>query len=152
MDSRPLNNAEKAIYDEARRLLDEGMEAPMFSERFFGPEGRLRGLAATAQERAALTRSTLYQWLQEQVERLRGGEARRFEQETAAASGRLTIVVPRSLHAALKSEAVSEGVSLSELIRLKLGVPYRTSTLLMVGSPTTEGARGTRRRSSSPQR
>jgi len=48
-----------------------------------------------------------------------------FEKEIAAHSGRLTVVVPKSLHAALKKEAAQEGVSLSELIRLKLGVAYR---------------------------
>ena len=55
----------------------------------------------------------------------------RFERETRSSSGRLTVVVPRSLHGALKGEAANEGVSLSELIRLKLAVPYRQMTELL---------------------
>ncbi len=49
------------------------------------------------------------------------------------AGGRLTVSVPRRLHVALKREAAGEGVSLSELIRLKLSWPYRQVTSQMLG-------------------
>jgi hypothetical protein len=39
--------------------------------------------------------------------------------------------MPKSLHAALKREAAKEGVSLSELIRLKLGYPYHLLTSIL---------------------
>jgi predicted HicB family RNase H-like nuclease len=59
------------------------------------------------------------------METLDKEELRSFEADLERVSGRLTVVVPKSLHAALRAEAVREGISLSELIRLKLGVPYR---------------------------
>ena len=50
------------------------------------------------------------------------------------------MVVPKSLHAALKREAVQEGISLSELIRLKLGVAYRDIAGLLVTHALLEPA------------
>ena len=79
-----------------------------------------------------LLASELHRWLKEKYEQLRLTDAAKFERETKVASGRLTIAVPRSLHAALKSEAAAEGVSLSELMRLKLSMPYRQMANMLV--------------------
>jgi predicted HicB family RNase H-like nuclease len=125
LNVRKLGKTEKDIYREARRALNSGIGAAAFAEKFFGPGGRLATLCTSEAERRDLVRSDLYKWLQARAAELRKQEAQRFEQEVESCSGRLTIVVPRSLHAALKEEAGWEGVSLSELIRLKLGVPYR---------------------------
>jgi hypothetical protein len=57
-----------------------------------------------------------------------------YRGEVAQASGRLTLNLPRSLHAALKREAASEGVSLNELIRLKLGLVYRDALQALMAS------------------
>jgi hypothetical protein len=138
MGLRGLNKRETAIYQEAQRLLQEGVGAIDFSEAFFGPQGRLADLYETPPERAAAVKSALYQWLQQQVARLRHEEVDRFEREVAGLSGRLTIQVPRSMHAALKQEAALEGVSLSELIRLKLGVPYRMSADWLAAKPNAQ--------------
>jgi predicted HicB family RNase H-like nuclease len=133
--------AEKSIYDEARRLLSEGTTAADFSSRFFAAGGALAKLSRNEDQRKALVTSDLYRWLKERLNELRRQEADTFESEVQQASGRLTITVARSLHAALKEEARYEGVSLSELIRLKLSIPYKTTARLQLSErKTTSGA------------
>ena len=119
-------------------LLEQGVDAPTFSARFFGLNGELATLGQGRKARQEIVESELYRWLKERYTELRLRDAARFEQETRSASGRLTVVVPRSLHGALKNEAASEGVSLSELIRLKLSVPYRQMTDLLVPGRVAE--------------
>jgi hypothetical protein len=126
MNVKRLRTAEKEIYSEAVRLLKSGTNAADFSRRFFGPDGLLRTLWNTDTERRALVDSELYRWLEREHSKLRTRDARAFAKEVESLSGRLTVVVPRSLHAALKREAAMEHVSLSELIRLKLGIPYHS--------------------------
>lgn len=123
-----MSLTEKTIREEAKTLLKKGVTAPEFSRLFFGPEGRLRALWTSPEERRQGVNSELYRWLQAQLATLRSREVDEFEQEVQALSGRVTIVIPKSLHAALKREAQLEGVSLSELMRLKLAVKYSQST------------------------
>ncbi len=132
IDETQLDPREQKILSKATELLGGDVDAPAFSARFFGPKSEIARLGTGREERQRILRSELYKWLKARYEELRLRDAGRFEQETRAASGRLTVVVPRSLHVALKSEAASEGVSLSELIRLKLAVPYRQMTDLLV--------------------
>jgi predicted HicB family RNase H-like nuclease len=120
-----LSKTELHIYEEAQQMLSEGTNAMEFSSRFFGPNSRLAKLGSGRKERRKLAESKLYKWLQAQVADLRKKESASFEKDVEASSGRLTISVPKSLHAALKKEASDEGISLSELIRLKLGFSYR---------------------------
>ncbi len=111
------------------------MDAASFSARFFGPEGQLTQLGQNHEGRRRILDSELYRWLKAQYEELRQRDGAEFERELKSVSGRLTVVVPLSLPAALKGEASSEGVSLSELIRLKLTIPYRQMTGLLTRSP-----------------
>ena len=127
-----LTENEKQIYQDASDLLEKGTDAPTFSSQFFGPQGRLNRLGQTREDRERVLKSSLYRLLKSKYAELRLRDAARFEQDLKLASGRLTVSVPRSLHAALKDEAASEGVSLSELIRLKLMVPYRQMTDLLL--------------------
>lgn len=66
-------------------------------------------------------------------------------------SGRSTIVVPKSLHGALRQEAV-EGISLTERIRLSLVVPLRNRLRSSQGPCRSQSAAGQAafRRSSPP--
>jgi predicted HicB family RNase H-like nuclease len=128
---KTLSEDEKVIYQAAVEALRQGTTVAAFTEQFFGPEGMLRRLATTKAEREVLVKTKLYQWLKEQVVEMRRTEAKAFNQETATLSGRLTVVVARSLHSALRREAVEEGVSLSELIRLKLSLPYSEAVALL---------------------
>jgi predicted HicB family RNase H-like nuclease len=139
---KTLNNDEKAIYQAAVEALRQGTTVAAFTEQFFGPKGMLRRLATTKAEREALVKTKLYQWLQQQAAELRRTEAKAFDHEVAALSGRLTVVVAKSLHGALRREAVEEGVSLSELIRLKLSLPYSEAVALL--------SAGTKRRTTTP--
>ena len=132
IDETQLSASERAIYRKAVDLLAKGIDAPTFSASFFGPKGALSRLGQNREGRQELVKSDLYRWLKERHSRLRLRDAARFNQDLKAASGRLTVVVPKSLHAALKGEAQAEGVSLSELIRLKLAVPYRQMTDLLI--------------------
>ena len=118
---------EKTLQSEAKKMLKSGVTAPEFSAHFFGPAGKLASLCSTSAERKLIVSSEIYRWLQQQLAILRAQEAEAFNQETKALSGRVTIVIPKSLHAALKQEATSEGVSLSELMRLKLAVKFSHS-------------------------
>ncbi len=131
IDESTLSKAELQIYREARRLLGQNTDAVTFSARFFGPQGELTRLGQGREERRRILCSELYRWLKASYTTLRQRDSAQFEKDLKSASGRLTVVVPKSLHAALKSEAGSEGVSLSELIRLKLGIPYRHMTELL---------------------
>ena len=132
MDVEALNKTEREVYQRAKELLVQRISAPEFSARIFGPDGLLRRLWKTDAERKDIVASELYRWLKKALTELRDREAAEFEKEIASLSGRLTVVVPKSLHAALKREAVQEGISLSELIRLKLGVAYRDVAGLLV--------------------
>lgn len=123
--SSSLNKKERHLFEEAQQMLADGTDALEFSSHFFGHHGALSGLGSDRKARRKLTESELYKWLQHQVGLLRKQEAASFEKELEAASGRLTITIPKSLHVALKQEARNEGISLSELIRLKLGFSYR---------------------------
>lgn len=138
MNVRTLNKTEREIYREAESLRERGIAAPVFSARFFGSDGLLRTLWKTDGERKAVIGSELYRWLKDCLGGIRDRDVAAFEKEVAALSGRLTVVVPKSLHAALKREAVQEGISLSELIRLKLGVAYRDIAGLLVTSGPLE--------------
>jgi predicted HicB family RNase H-like nuclease len=119
-----LCDAEKQVYQAAVNALQAGVTAPEFSRQFFGPNGMLAELCENKDDRKALASSDLYRWLQDQLAELRRREVEEFRREVESLSGRLTVVVPKSLHGALRQEAAEEGVSLSELIRLKLAVPY----------------------------
>lgn len=139
---KTLTDDEKVIYQAAVGALRKGTTVAAFTEQFFGPEGMLRRLGTTRTEREALVTTELYRWLQQQVAELRRTEAKTFNQEVAALSGRLTVVVAKSLHGALRREAVEEGVSLSELIRLKLSLPYSEAVaLLSTGTKRKTSAR-----------
>jgi len=132
IDEAVLDLPERQVYRQACELLEQHVDAATFSARFFGQQGALAQLGTGQPERERILQSDLYRWLKARFTELRLRDAARFEKDTRLAAGRLTVVVPRSLHAALKSEAVAEGVSLSELIRLKLAVPYRQTTDLLI--------------------
>ncbi len=127
MKGTSLGQAEQALLREAEALLKRGTTATEFSAHFFGPKGKLLSLCHTQEQRAALAQTSAFEQLQQMLSALRSKEAKAFEKEIGQLSGRVTITVPRSLHAALKREAAFEHVSLSELMRLKLSVPYKAT-------------------------
>lgn len=126
-----LSPVEQKIHQHAAEVLAQGTDAASFSAQFFGPRGELSHLGRDREERRKILGSELYRWLKAEYDRIRLADSQRFEKDLKTAPSRLTVVVPKSLHIALKSEATGEGVSLSELIRLKLMIPYRQMTTLL---------------------
>jgi predicted HicB family RNase H-like nuclease len=124
MNLDSLNESQRRVYEAAVDVFQAGITAAEFSQQFFGPAGMLGKLCKSKQQRKALAQSELYKCLQEQLAELRSREVETFSREVESLSGRLTVKVAKSLHGALRQEATEEGVSLSELIRLKLALPY----------------------------
>ena len=120
-----LYSKEEAVLLRARQALDKGIDASAFAQMFFSPQGELRGLWNSPEEKAALVQTEPYKWLQQKLAELRGQGTLQFEREIEQMSAKLTVSVPKSLHSALRQEASREGVSVSELVRLKLGYPYQ---------------------------
>jgi len=110
-----------------RGALAEKQTSVALSEALFGPNGAFAQVGGTREAREQLLRHPLYQQAHSRLSELRAAEIARFEADIAGIESRparLTVQIPRSLHAALRAEAAREGVSLSELVRLKLGLPY----------------------------
>jgi len=113
--------------EQVRKALAQKQTTMELSEALFGPNGVFAQVAGTLEEREQLLRHPLYQQAHSRLSDLRAVEVGRFESELArleAHPARLSIQIPRSLHSALKAEAAREGVSLSELVRLKLSLPH----------------------------
>lgn len=124
---------ESAVRREVDALLAAGATAREIAGRVYGPDGLLRELAGDRTGRETFTRSEVARWLDERLEELRRREIDEFEREVDSLSGRMTLIVPKSLHAALKREAAIEGISLAELLRLKVSVPYRDISARVAG-------------------
>jgi hypothetical protein len=90
------------------------------SNALFDPESGLVSRAyPTREERAAFLRSPEYKKIRELID----AAARRsglVSGATPSKSGKFVVRLPKSLHAALESEAKEEGVSLNQLVVAKL--------------------------------
>ena len=133
MPKNAIELLEKRVRNEVESLLAAGAGAREISARIFSPGGLLAKLANDRAARATFTASGTAGWVKAQLADLRTREIREFEREVETLSGRMTLIVPKSLHAALKREAASEGVSLAELLRLKVSVPYRELAFTTLG-------------------
>lgn len=92
------------------------------SNALFDPvDGLLARAYPTREERAAFVQSDEYK----QIRKLIGDAVARtgvVEGATPRKSGRFIVRLPQSLHAALENEAEREGVSLNQLVVIKLAV------------------------------
>ena len=124
--------------EQAEELLSHDLTAREFSQKLFSQGGLFSQACRSREDREKLLSHPLYRRAQSRFSDLLEEEGRRFEANVAAGQtrpARMTIQVPRSLHAALKREAAQEGVSLSELVRLKLGFPYSRLTRQLIEQP-----------------
>jgi predicted HicB family RNase H-like nuclease len=85
----------------------------------YGPGGPFSRLFSTAKERVAFAKTKASRNVDRLIESLPeppvGPQRREY-------SGRFNVRVPKSLHAALASEAEAEGVSLNQLVLAKLAL------------------------------
>ncbi len=127
----------KTLERKVASLLRKDTSAVKLSEELFGTRGVFAQAGKTRKQREALVKRPIFRQAQARLTEIQAREAAQFEADIAATalklSGRLTVQIPKSLHAALKAEAVREGVSLAELMRLKLGFPYRDIAGVIAG-------------------
>lgn len=123
--------AKKTIKNRAKELLtfaEKLVEAPgvtwvEVNNAVFGPVGPFARLFPTEKDRKAFARTVESRRIDELIDSLPepkvGAQRREY-------SGKFNVRVPKSLHAALASEAESEGVSLNQLVVTKLAMHLQT--------------------------
>ena len=71
MEPSKWSDANERLRALATRMIKEGVDAPIFSSRFFGPTGELGALGKTRAQREQIVQSKLHRWLKERNEELR---------------------------------------------------------------------------------
>jgi hypothetical protein len=125
---------------DVRKVIAEATSASELTQKLFGAKGVFVDLGQTEADRQKISHTPLYKAARDRLSELRSTELTQFKNRVDAIEmkrkvSRLTMNVPGSLYDALKDEARGEGVSLSELVRLKVSVPYKTITQCML-NPT----------------
>lgn len=127
------SNAKEFVSFARRVAHDEAVWAD-WHNRVFGVDGKFVELFPTEAERLEFSESGYYALVEKLSDGLR--EGKRIEEYTlpvtTAASGKLLLRLPKSLHEALAKEAQYEGVSLNQLIVSKLGVTLCDATKQLV--------------------
>lgn len=137
----PIEKRSKSWDTRVREALTEKQTTVALSEAMFGHDGLFAEVGRTQEDREKLLQHPLYQEAHARLTELRQREVAQFESRLKALESRparLTIQIPRSLHAALRAEAAREGVSLSELVRLKLVLPYALLTDGLTSVPSVQ--------------
>jgi hypothetical protein len=98
----------------------------------YGMGGKCTELFSTQADRTAFAGTREYQEIARLLDALPDAESatdnnRNSAKAAETANGRILVRVPRSVHAALLSEAEAEGVSLNQLIVAKLTVQLRAA-------------------------
>ena len=124
MAKRTLKNRAHELLTLAEKLSETpGLTWVEANNAVYGPGGPFARLFPTAKDRAAFARRTEGRRVDELIDSLPdppvGPQRRDY-------SGKFNVRVPKSLHAALASEAEAEGVSLNQLIVAKLAMHLRT--------------------------
>jgi predicted HicB family RNase H-like nuclease len=89
----------------------------------YGPAGPFARLFPTARDRVAFAKTKTSQQIDRLIDSLPEPQTGPQQREY---SGKFNVRVPKSLHAALASEAEAEGVSLNQLVVAKLALHLRT--------------------------
>jgi hypothetical protein len=104
----------------ARKLTDSsGLTWVEANNALYGAGGPFVRLFSTAKDRAAFAKTKESRQIDRLIDGLPDPPVRPQEREY---SGKFNVRVPKSLHAALASEAESEGVSLNQLVVAKLAL------------------------------
>ena len=119
MGKRSMKSRAQELLDFARSLQDSGLTWVEANNSIYGPGGRFVTLFPTKSDRMAFARTAESRQLDELIDNLPEPDVRSSREEY---SGKFVVRVPKSLHAALAAEAEIEGVSLNQLVVVKLAV------------------------------
>jgi predicted HicB family RNase H-like nuclease len=119
MAKRSMKSRAQELLDFARSLQDSGLTWVEANNSIYGPGGRFVTLFPTKSDRMAFARTAASRKLDELIDHLPEPDVRSSREEY---SGKFVVRVPKSLHAALAAEAEIEGVSLNQLVVVKLAV------------------------------
>ena len=114
----------KELVSLAGKLRDAGLNWVQAHNALYGPGGKYCELFSTASDRAKFSGSPADKKLNGILVSLPNS---REAVEPAEASGNLRVRMPKSVHAALASEASREGVSLNQLIVSKVSMQLQAT-------------------------
>lgn len=120
MSKRSIKSRAQELLTLGRKLAETpGLTWVEANNAVYGPGGPFARLFATARDRAAFAKTEEGRQLDQLIDSLPeppvGPQRREY-------SGKFNVRVPKSLHAALASEAEAEGVSLNQLVVTKLAL------------------------------
>src|SRR5947207_424678 len=124
MSKRSTKSRANELLTLARKLAETpGLTWIEANNAVYGPGGPFARLFPSATDRTAFAKTEASRRIDELIDRLPdppvGPQRRDY-------SGKFNVRVPRSLHAALASEAEAEGVSLNQLVVAKLALHLQT--------------------------
>ena len=139
--TKPYRKPDESWEAKVQEVLAEKRTTVELSEMLFGSNGLFSQVGQTREQREGLLQHPLYQKAQARLSEMRQAEVSQFEADLdawGARPARLTVQIPKSLHAALKSEAAREGVTLAELVQLKLEFPCILLAQALASGPLAE--------------
>ena len=124
MSKRTIKSRAQELLTLGRKLAETpGLTWVEANNAVYGPGGPFARLFPTTADRAAFSKSEESRLLDQLIDSLPeppvGPQRREY-------SGKFNVRVPKSLHAALASEAEAEGVSLNQLVVAKLALHLQT--------------------------
>jgi hypothetical protein len=127
MASRRQRNPSLTVAEKAQMVLAFALERArvaadwvQLDNAIFGIDGKATELFTTEAERIAFSKTPERKRISELLDTLPQPPVRDMGDLQVAATGTIHLLLPRSLHASLLSEAKNEGVSLNDLCLYKL--------------------------------
>ena len=124
MGKRSVKSRAQELLEFASKLKRSGLTWVEANNAIYGPGGRFVKLFPTKPERVAFAKTEESRKLDQVIDRLPEPDVRPSREEY---SGKFVVRVPKSVHAALASEAEAEGVSLNQLVVAKLSMQLAES-------------------------
>jgi hypothetical protein len=120
MSKRSIESRAQELLTRARKLAEtSGVTWVEANNAVYGPGGPFARLFPTAKDRVAFAKTKESRQIDRLIDSL---PEPRLGRQRLEYSGKFNVRVPKSLHAALASEAEAEGVSLNQLVLSKLAL------------------------------
>lgn len=120
MAKRSIKSRAQELLTLARKLSETpGLTWVEANNAIYGPAGPFARLFGSAKDRIAFSKLSESRQIDELIDGLPEPETGPQREEY---SGKFNVRIPKSLHAALASEAAAEGVSLNQLVLAKLAL------------------------------